>query len=54
MFDATFELEQIYGTVCCGICGDTGYVWGKPECGQCECGEDEIEENDLPKSETAV
>ena len=52
MIDPTFELEQIYGTVYCGICGDTGYIWGKSEYGQCECGENE--ENDLPTAKKIV
>lgn len=29
--------------VYCGICGDTGFVWGTPEYGKCDCME-EIEE----------
>jgi hypothetical protein len=39
MIDAIRELEEIYGTVDCGICGDTGDSWGDPNNGICpDCG----------------
>jgi hypothetical protein len=45
MIDATLELEQIFGSdVCCGICGDTGFVWGDPKNGPCGCEEEIFDE----------
>lgn len=31
----------------CGICGDTGYVWGKRENGICHCSEIIMDANEL-------
>ncbi len=47
----------------CGICGDTGWVWGDPKNGRCEtCYDESLEDEEtekslktaLPKSEKVV